>query len=245
MTQTPSLLQQALAAYGGQVVWSQAHYIEAEVSTQGLAFILKRRPYFNHARLVMDVTRPVCRITPVGKQAGVSGVLEGTDVRLEDAQGNILTHRENARSHFTWGRRLLYWDDLDMAYFANYAFWNYFTLPALLMNLTIVWEEQPGNVLKATFPDSIPTHSTVQYFHFDAASGLLSQHDYTARIISRFANAANVVLAHGNSNGIPFTAKRRVTPAVGGGKYLPAPVLIDIDVHAFRLLDTERNPIRR
>ena len=26
-----------------------------------------------------------------------------------------------------------------MAYFANYAFWNYFTLPNLLMNPAIVW----------------------------------------------------------------------------------------------------------
>lgn len=237
------LIQRAIDAYGGGEVWSRARYIEAEVSAKGLAFVLKGRPYFNHAKMFMEVARPLCRITPIGKQEGVSGVLDGLDVRLEDAQGNVIASRENARNYFTWGRRLLYWDDLDMAYFANYAFWNYFTLPALLMNQAIIWGEQSGSVLKATFPDSIPTHSRVQYFRFDEASGLLSQHDYTARIISRFANAANVVQEHGNSNGIPFTSRRRVTPGTGNGKYLPAPVLIDIDVHNFQLLDANRDTI--
>lgn len=232
-----------ITAYGGEETWSQARYIEAEVSAKGLAFVLKGRPYFQHAKMLMEVARPFCRITPIGRQEGISGVLDGLDTRLEDAQGNIIASRKNARNYFTWNRRLLYWDDMDMAYFANYAFWNYFTFPALLTNPEIVWEEQPGNVLKATFPDSIPTHSTVQYFRIDEKSGLLSQHDYTARIISRFANTANVVLEHGNSNGIPFTAKRRVTPGLGNGKYLPAPVLIDIDVHNFRLLTSLTDPV--
>lgn len=230
-----TLLDKTLAVYGGEGVWRQAKYIEAEVSATGLAFILKGRPYFNHAKLFMEVARPVCRITPIGKQQNVSGVLDGTNVRLEDAHGRTIASRDNARDYFTWGRRLLYWDELDMAYFANYAFWNYFTFPALLMNQEIVWEEQVGNVLKASFPDSIPTHSKVQYFRFDQDSGLLAQHDYTARIISRFANAANVILAHGDNNGIPFPSKRRVTPAIGSGNFLPAPVLIAIDVHSFQL----------
>jgi hypothetical protein len=58
-----------------------------------------------------------------------------------------------------------------MAYFANYAFWNYFRLPNLLLENRIEWNEKVNGVLSALFPDSIPTHSTVQEFHFDTNNG--------------------------------------------------------------------------
>ncbi len=229
------IAKRALELYGGEALWSSKKYIEAEVSTTGLAFVLKGRPYFDHARLLMEVDRPFCKITPIGKKQSISGILDGADVRLENSEGELIAQRENARDYFTFGRRLLYWDDLDMAYFANYAFWNYFTFPALLMNEEITWEEKTEKILQATFPDSIPTHSKVQTFHFNAESGLLSQHDYTAEIISTFATAANIVLEHKKRNGVLLPSSRRVTPRFGN-KPLTKPVLIDINVHDFKLM---------
>lgn len=122
-----------------------------------------------------------------------------------------------------------------MAFFANYAFWNYFTLPVLLMREDIDWKEIEPGCLDATFPESIPTHSKVQRFRFDLETGLLIQHDYTAEVISTFATAANVVLEHKQGDGFVYTSRRLVTPRSPSGKALPGPALIDITVHSFKV----------
>jgi hypothetical protein len=228
--------ENAIRAYGGRDLWQNARTIEADVSVTGLAFTLKRRPFFTHAKITAHIHRPFCKLTPIGQNAGVTGVLDAHHVRLENENGNVTAERDHARKFFGWNRRLFWWDDLDMAYFANYAFWNYFTLPALLMHPDIDWEEIGTNRLQARFPETLPTHSALQQFTFDPATGQLLQHDYTADIISGLAKAANVVLAHEeNESGLVYPSHRRVTPRGIGGAPLGRPVLIDIRVHAFRL----------
>ncbi len=227
--------EKAIAAYGGQDLWTNATTIEAEVSAWGWAFTLKRRPFFKHAKITLDIARPFVRLTPIGKDPQITGVLDGHDVRREDAMGQVIAERKNARRYFPGGRQLLYWDDLDMAYFANYAFWNYFTLPALLMRADIHWRELEPGWLEATFPASLPTHNPVQRFRFDLETGYLIQHDYTADIISRLATAANVVLEHKSGAGLMYPSRRLVTPRAPSGKALPGPTLIAITVHDFRV----------
>ncbi len=227
--------EKAIAAYGGKGLWKNAKTIEAEVSVHGWAFTLKGRPFFKHAKIKMEVARPISRLTPIGRNPQISGVLDGHDVHLEDANGRVIEERKNTRSYFPGGRRLFYWDDLDMSYFANYAFWNYFTLPALLMREEINWTEIEPGWLEATFPDSIPTHNKVQRFRFDLETGLLLQHDYTADIISKLATAANVPLEHRQGSGFTYPSRRLVTPRSPSGKPLPAPTLIDITVHDFQI----------
>jgi hypothetical protein len=126
--------QKAIEAYGGIELWANSKFLEAEVSVKGLAFILKRRPFFDHANIKLEIGRPFSKLTPIGKNKGIYGILDGHDVRLENEINEVVAERKNARQYFPFGRRFFYWDDLDMAYFANYAFWNYFTLPKLLMN---------------------------------------------------------------------------------------------------------------
>lgn len=87
----------ASAAYGGRELWTSARTIEAEVSAQGWAFTLKRRPFFQHAHIKLDVTRPFVRLTPIGKDPQISGVLDGHTVRLADQAGKIVAERPNAR----------------------------------------------------------------------------------------------------------------------------------------------------
>ena len=232
--------QKALEAYGGKTLWSSAKHIEAEVSVDGWAFTLKRRPFFRHAHISMQVASPFARLTPIGKNAQVSGVLEQADVYLEDQEGRILDARQDARDYFPGGRRLFVWDDLDMAYFANYAFWNYFTFPMLLLNADIIWQETGENCLQATFPDAIPTHSRVQSFYFDLDNGRLLQHNYTTEVIGGFAKAAHVIAAHHENGGVSFPSRRIVTPRGIGGKPLKWPVLIEIDVHHFEVKSQSR-----
>ena len=230
--------EKAIAAYGGRVLWQNAKTLETGISASGLAFTLKRRPFFRHAKMVLAIHRPFSTLTPIGLNPTITGILDGLDVRLENEKGQIISERRNARDYFKIGRRLFYWDDLDMSYFANYASWNYFTLPALLMREDIVWTELEPGWLEARFPDEIPTHSKVQRFRFDRETGLLIQHDYTADIISPLAAASNVVLQHAhNSTGLVYPSIRRVTPKGPKGKPLGGPVLINLDIHDFRLIN--------
>lgn len=227
--------QKAIEAYGGQKLWAAAKFLEAEFSANGLAFTLKRRPSLNRVKITMAIGRPFSQITPIGKIPEISGILDGPDVRLENAAGEVIQARKNARRYFPGGRRIFFWDDLDMAYFANYAMWNYLTLPSLLSRDDIEWREVEFGLLEAVFPPEIPTHNRIQRFRFDKKSGLLLQHDYTADIISRFAKAAHVVLEHSENEGLCFTSKRRVTPRSAKGRPRRGPILIAIEVHAYRL----------
>lgn len=227
--------QKVIAAYGGKELWQNHKFIEAEVSVTGLAFTLKRRPVFDHAILKMEIAQPFSKLTPIGKNKTITGVLSGNDVSLEAEDKSIIEERKNARSYFPFGRRLFYWDDMDMAYFANYAFWNYFTLPNLLLSDTIKWVEKTEGVLEATFPDNFPTHNKAQDFVFDKETGLLKQHNYAVDIISTLAKAANVVIEHKKTEQLVYPSKRLVTPRTKSGKALGGPILIDITVHSFKL----------
>lgn len=229
--------EKALNAYGGSELWHNSKYIEAEVSVKGLAFVLKRRPFFNRAKIFAEVHRPYSRLTPIADDSSVAGVLVGHDAHLENPQGESIAERREARQYFSSLRRMILWDDLDMAYFANYAFWNYFSLPALLMRTDILWKEIIPGSLEAKFPESIPTHSPFQQFMFNNQTGLLVQHNYTAEIMSRFAKAANVVIDHSENNGLVYPSVRRVTPRGLKGEPFKYPVLIDIEVHDFRLVN--------
>jgi hypothetical protein len=176
------------------------------------------------------------RLTPIGKNPQLTGALDGHNTRLEDSKGKVVAERKNARSVFPGGLgRLFHWDDLDMSYFACYAFWNYFTLPALLMREEITWKQVSPDSLEATFPSTLPTHSPLQRFRFDPATGRLIQHDYTAEVLSKFATAANVVLEHKQGAEVLYTSRRLVTPRSPSGKALPGPTLIAITVHEFRI----------
>lgn len=232
MTELQSIL---IERYGGADRWQKAQRIEAVVSTTGLAFRLKGRMMYNRAHVQLDVQQQRCRLTPIGTREDISGELAGHAVRLLDASNTILEERPHARSFFPYGRRLWRWDDLDMAYFANYAFWTYFTFPRLLLREDIRWEQSSSTMLRAHFPPSIETHSPQQDYIVDPASGLLRQHNYTVEVISSLATAAHSISEHRNFDGIPVPTIRRVTPQGFGGKALPSPLLLGINVHEYQL----------
>lgn len=230
MNEIPATARRALEAYGGEPFWRQARSIRASVSASGLAFVLKGQRPFHRIAVECDVREPLARLTPVDA-AGSSGVLRGGTAFLENPRGSVIGRRENARTYFPYGRRLFWWDSLDQTYFAGYALWNYLVFPALLLREDIRWQETGPNRLLAVFPGNIPTHSPVQEFLFDPASGLLRQHNYTAEVMGGWAKAANVIVEHGVWNGIPFPSHRRVTPRKKDGAPAGGPVLIDLVIH--------------
>lgn len=238
--------RRALEAYGGWGLWSgSGRRVEAEVSVRGLAFVLKRRPFFQRAKILMEVDQPRSCLLPIGRLTQRAGCLSEKQVILMNMPEGVhwppTGEPERVRHHpreFFQGReywrRFFRWDDLDMAYFANYAFWNYFTLPRLLLRPNIEWTEKRLGSLRAVFPPDVPTHCRVQDFIFDSSSGLLREHNYTANVIGRWARAAHIIQEHREEGGLRFPSRRRVTPRFAG-LALPGPVLIDITVHRFRV----------
>jgi hypothetical protein len=227
-------IEKAINAYGGIDLWQKSKFIEATFSTHGLAFPLKQRPAFRQATLKLDINKPICQIRTIDNKKSIETVLNGQDVYLTDNEGVVTRERKAARQYFSHFRQCFVWDDLDMAYFANYAMWNYLTLPALLLRKDIQWREIKPGSLEGIFPDHLPTHCKRQQFHFDLETGLLKQHDYTAEVISRRAKAANRVLSHRvNQDGITYASKRLVTPRIRNGKALPFPKIIEISIEAF------------
>ena len=231
---TSQTASRAIDSYGGKELWEKVRQIETVVSAHGLAFILKWQSPFNHIKIKTEVGKPCITLQPINR-SGDTGILDGNFVRLEDSSGNILRERKNPREKFPYGRRLLWWDTLDQVYFAGYAFWNYLTLPALLLRNDIEWTELAPGRLRAVFPPSLPTHCTEQHFTFDLKTGLLLQHDYTAEVMGSWAKATHVVLEHGSWNSIPYPSKRQVTPRRKDGTASQAPILIAIDIHEWSL----------
>lgn len=234
MLHKSNLISKVVDTYGGESFWKGLKSIETVVSANGLAFVLKGRPFFNHSFVSMDVQSPYCRIAPIGKDDSITGILDGESVRTENQNGNVLAQRNDPRQFFPYGRRLFKWDDLDMSYFANYAFWNYFTFPLLLMNSSIRWTQKKNHLLEAVFPDSIPTHSRIQQFYINPNTGLLQKHHYTASIIGDWAKAVHIVKGHSKFEGINVPTDRIVKPRLKNGNPMAGPVLIRIKVHEVR-----------
>jgi hypothetical protein len=225
-----------MEAYGGVERWCASKAIEVCFSAWGWAFWLKwQKPYYRaHARLAL--WEPAAQITTNGSTV----FLEGHNVRIENSSGRVIASRQNARRFFPYGRRALWWDQLDQAYFTSYALWNNLTLPALLLWEDIAWTEVADGKLKAWFPSQLPTHCDEQQFQFDRSTGLLQQHHYTAEVMGEWAKECNVVVEHRDVDGLPYPSRRRVTPRKANSDPRSGPLLVEIEIHDWRLVaDTE------
>jgi hypothetical protein len=225
------LASRVVAAYGGEERWRSARAVEATFSARGPLLRMKVRHGYDRARVRVDVHEPRVRFAP-REWGGMSAVLEGHDVRLEDA-GHVLEERRNARRYFPFGRRLLRWDRLDEGYFACYALWNYLAFPALLLRADIEWRDAGPALLEARFPAALPTHSPVQRFHIEPETALVRRHDYTADVIGPFARGAHAILEHATAADIPYASRRLVRPRIAGRAV--GPTLIELWIHEYVL----------
>jgi hypothetical protein len=232
------LVQQAIAAHGGFDLWESASEISVRVSSGGLAFATKLQ-----GSAVRDVdarvsTRDQHVILSPYPQPGQRGVLEqdGT-VRIETDAGDAVCVREGARSAFADVRHKLWWDKLDILYFATYAIWTYVSSPFVFaregyeVSELQPWEEngERWRRLAVSFPESVHTHSRRQVFYLDS-SGLIRRHDYTAEPIGRWARAAHYCLEHRAFDGLMVPTRRRVYPRKRDNRRRAGPLLVWIDV---------------
>jgi hypothetical protein len=232
------LVEQAIAAHGGLELWEGAGEVRVQVSSGGLAFATKHQ-----GRAVRDVEARISTsgqhvvLTPYPKP-GQRGVLdEGGTVRIETDAGELIEERKHARSAFQDLRHRLWWDRLDILYFATYALWTYVSTPFVLaredyrVSELDRWEEsgESWRRLAVTFPEHVHTHSREQVFYLDGG-GRIRRHDYTAEPIGGWAKAAHYCLDHRTFDGLVVPTRRRVYPRRRNNRRRAGPLLVWIEV---------------
>lgn len=230
------LLALALERHGA-AAFDRAGELAVDLSVGGAAFVLKfKRGALSRFAGRVSTREPRAVLAPY-PEPGRRGVFERDRVWIETDDGERVAERADPRSSFG-GRRNLWWDDLDLLYFAGYALWNYMTTPFLFrrpgFDLEEVepWQEdgERWRRLHVRFPADVPTHSPEQDFYFDS-DGALRRLDYTAEVFGRWAKAAHYSREHRDFSGLLVPTRRRVVPRRRNNKPLFGPPIVWIEVH--------------
>jgi len=200
----PPLLEQVIDSHGGMDRWRSFDTLHADLTFGGLAFTAR----FNWAglrprRVHISTHRPMAVFEDY-PGPDRRGLFTPDHVWIETSDGELLVERTAPRSAFRSWRRSIWWDDLDLLYFAGYAVWNYLTTPFLLAFDGVAtteiapWQEN-GEVwrrLIVHFPDTIPTHSSDQVFYFDDHFRL-RRFDYNPTVFASWAKANTIQISRG------------------------------------------------
>jgi hypothetical protein len=170
-------LERAIAAHGGMDRFEATERLAADLHVGGLALPTR----FQRGTLA-DYTGEVSTPEPRAVLApypdkGKRGIFERDRVRIESLDGEVLSERIDPRAAFG-GRRRLWWDDLDLLYFAGYALWGYLVAPFILagdgyeIEAEEPWHEdgETWEGIRVTFPPEVPAHSRVQSYWFGPES---------------------------------------------------------------------------
>ena len=230
------LLAFSISAHGGLERWNSFGTLEARMSVGGGIFAAKQNPglqdnvtykVFTHEeRLIIDhFSAPDRRISFVPSR-----------LTPETIGGDIVEVRDDPRSAFAGQTYESPWDTLHVAYFTSYALWTYLNLPFLYTFPGFVtdeiepWREngEEWRRLKATFPDTIASHSDEQITYF-GPDGLMRRHDYTVEVLCG-ATGANYSTDYKEFQGIKVPTTRRVYAYDGSGQKIPVPLLVSIEI---------------
>ena len=233
------MLERAIAAHGGLARFEATKRVVADVRCGGWAFPL-RFQRGKLARFTGEVTtaEPHVVLTPYPGE-GQRGVFERDRVRIESLDGAVVAQRSDPRAAFG-GRRNLWWDDLDLLYFAGYALWGYVGAPFILMRDGFeVTGEQPWHQdgetwegIRVRFPPDVPAHSREQSYWF-GPDGLIRRNDYTAEVFGPWAKAAHYCWDHREFSGFVVPTRRRAMPRGPGRRPVPF-TLVSIAIDDWR-----------
>jgi len=214
-----TLVDQILDVHGGVDRWYAMNEIQARLKFGGLAFDMRlNRKGLRERSVYVQIDKPRVIFDDYPKP-GKRGVFTADEVRVESNSGKILTYRKAPRSAFTSFRRRLWWDDLDLLYFAGYACWNYFTAPFLFsydgVKVTEIesarYQDKEYRRVKVDFPSELPTHNPEQVFWYDPELKL-RRHDYIPEVFAHWAWAAHICEDHKKFDGFLFPMRRYVIP---------------------------------
>ena len=242
------LLESVIEAHGGAGRFQSAQDVELDIESGGLAFAMRfRRPPARYTAHV-STTEPRTVIS-AWPDEDRRGVFERDSVRVESASGEVLARRDDPRADFGKLRRKLWWDELDLLYFAGYALWNYvntpfmFLRPGFELDEIEPWSEdgERWRRLRVRFPPDIPTHSREQEFYFDEG-GRLRRLDYTAEVFGSWAKAAHYCHDHQEFDGLLVPTRRRVYPRKPDNRPRPRPTLVRLDIRDVTLAQPHGAP---
>jgi hypothetical protein len=231
-----ALLDQVIDAYGGMGLWRSIDTLTARLSFGGLAFAsrFKRARFDQQLKISTREPRVVFEDYP---QPNQRGIFTPDRVSIETG-GKLIAQREQPRAAFRELRRQIWWDDLDLLYFAGYASWNYFSAPFLLAADGVTtdelepWHEkgESWRRLAVHFPETVPTHSRWQTFYFDEHLRI-RRFDYDPEVFASWAKAAHYCFDERDFSGLLVPTKRRVFPRTPNDRALPFLTLVWIEVH--------------
>jgi hypothetical protein len=239
-----SLLHQVLAAHGGAERWRGLRALRVKARFGGLAFRTRFIEPGPAARwLEIDLREPRVAFEDY-PQPGQRGVFTRDRVWIESADGAMVAALDRPREVLMASRRRqLWWDDLDLLYFAGYAAWNYLQGPFLFLHAGVETREiepwmEKGETwrrLAVRFHETVPTHSREQVFYFDGEFRQ-RRHDYRPDVFASWAHAAQYTSDHHRFQGFWFPTRRAVYPRGNDNHAASSPLLVWVEVLDVRVL---------
>ncbi|MBB3559975.1 hypothetical protein FHX06_001286 [Rhizobium sp. BK512] len=230
------LLDLAMEAHGGLQRWQQIEQLHAHIKVGGAVWHVKGWPdVYADIHTSVSAHRPHTEFTPF-LEKGQHCVWEPEQTSIVADSGDVIEHRAAPRSLFEGHTITTPWDRQHLIYFTGYAMWTYlttpflFTLPGFRTEEIEPWQEEDETWrrLKVTFPSTVPSHSTVQTFYFNA-DGLLRRHDYSVDIMGG-TRSANYASDHRSFAGLIIPTKRRVYATGPDNRPILDRVAVSIDL---------------
>jgi hypothetical protein len=230
------VLERAVKAHGGIERWREVSRFRVRTSIGGAIWTLKGKPgLLDRVTLDGDARRQQLTITPFPRPGQVATWTPERQA-IEAADGTLVAERPDPAAPFAGQTRESPWDDLQAAYFASEANWNYYVAPFILAEPgfgteeTGPWEEdgQVWQRLLVTYPDSIVAHTRQQTYYFDD-SGLLRRLDYQVDILGG-GPAVHYPSRYRRFDGIMVPTRRRVYVRRADGSPILESTSIAIDV---------------
>jgi hypothetical protein len=230
------LLELAVEGHGGLRRWEQIARFRARVSITGAIWTLKGRPGLLDDVVLEGETGDQRVIMTPFPRPGHHAMWEPHRQSIETAEGAVVAERRDPAATFIATTRESPWDELQVAYFASEANWNYFVAPFLFTRDDFTTEEtwpwredgQTWRTLLVTYPNTVVAHTRQQTYYFDRA-GLLRRLDYTVDLLGG-GPAVHYPSRYREVEGIMIPTRRRVYVRNPDGSPIRDPVSVAIDV---------------
>lgn len=152
------LIESSIKAHGGLTRWDRVRRISATFTPGGLALQVRGQEAFSKSptRVTVDTRKQRTTFDPF-LAPGQIGVYEPHRTAVETSTGAVLEELQHPRDSFKPDAP---WSAPQLAYFAGYAIWTYFSLPFSLLREDVQCEEiepwtENGEIwraVKVTFP---------------------------------------------------------------------------------------------